>query len=42
MNIALDDKDFLAIFPMKGAGNVRLVGSMGGKLPVKAAFNGKT
>ena len=29
LNIALDDKDFLAIFPMKGAGNVRLVGSVG-------------
>ena len=28
MNIALDDADFLAVFPMQGEGNVRLVGAV--------------
>lgn len=28
LNIALDDSDFLAVFPMKGEGRVRLVGSV--------------
>jgi 2-polyprenyl-6-methoxyphenol hydroxylase-like FAD-dependent oxidoreductase len=29
LNVALDDADLLAIFPMKGSGSVRLVGNVG-------------
>lgn len=33
LNIALDDADFLAVFPMRGEGRARLVGAVRGKQP---------
>ncbi len=33
LNLALDDADFLAVFPMRGAGHVRLVGTVEERQP---------